>query len=239
MLYGSVMGSADTLTVMRHLPSWPMLRAAATLLVLLTVCGLVSMAGAAAYRLVRAQVAADIYLARLVELRDRYDDLRRHYNEAVRQTAVTELIVKDDRVSVVIRNATGDLRTIETPFKPDRELYIDYIVLDGRLWIRRVFDDRTPPNDAVTIDPQLADIDWNAANVAHGKAVYRRLSEGRWVVTVTGDGSLGLARQTGTERPELVAAPALKDFNTIEQDAAAAADDVSLLDVVRHFILGG
>lgn len=45
------------------------------------------------------------------------------------------------------------------------------------------------------IDPVLERINWQAPGLAVGKAVYRRLDEGRWVVTVTGDGSLGLARQ--------------------------------------------
>jgi hypothetical protein len=99
---------------------------------------------------------------------------------------------------VAIRDASGAVRTIETPFDPSREIYVDFVVLDGRLWIRRVFDDRTPPEQGVLIDPALAEIDWSEDEAAHGKATYRALGPGRWIVSVTGDGSLGLARSLRT-----------------------------------------
>jgi len=36
-------------------------------------------------------------------------------------------------------------REFPTACRPDREVYADYVVLDGRLWIRRVFDAATAP----------------------------------------------------------------------------------------------
>src|SRR5690606_19499101 len=111
-----------------------------SLLVLLTVAG--AMVG---YRLVESKITADIYRDRLVTLSEDYETLRRTYNEAVRRTAVTELLVEGDTVCVVIRTAAGVLRKIATPYSPDSEVYVDYVVVDGRLWIRRVFDAHTPP----------------------------------------------------------------------------------------------
>lgn len=200
---------------------------------LLAMLALVACAGFVAYRLMRAQVAGDVYLERLTQMQAEYEGLRLAYNEAVRRTAVTELVVADGKVSVAVRDASGAVRTIDTPFSPEHEIYVDYVVVEGRLWIRRVFDEKTPPDRAVVIDPALAHVDWDASNVAHGKAAYRRLGEGRWVVTVTGDGSLGLAR--APEEPvRLVAAPSLRDYAPIEAEARAAADDLTPLDVLRH-----
>jgi hypothetical protein len=116
---------------------------------------------------------------------------------------VTELVVEDGRLSVAIRDAGGAIRTIETPFDPSREIYVDFVVLDGRLWIRRVFDDRTPPEQGVLVDPALAEIDWSEERAAYGKATYRALGPGRWIVSVTGDGSLGLARSRDDAPSEL------------------------------------
>ena len=120
---------------------------------------------------------------------------------------MTELVVEDGKLAVAIRDAGGAIRTIETPFDPSREIYVDFVVLDGRLWIRRVFDDRTPPEQGVLIDPALAQIDWSEEQAAYGKATYRALAPGRWVVSVTGDGSLGLTRAARGRAPAELAPP--------------------------------
>lgn len=96
------------------------------------------------YRLVRSDIAAEIYRERLRSLADSYDQLRRTYNDAVKKTAVTELIVREGRLSVAVRTVEGVRQVIDTPFDPSNEVFVDYIVLDGRLWIRRVFDSHTP-----------------------------------------------------------------------------------------------
>jgi hypothetical protein len=189
------------------------------------------------FRVVHAQVAADIYRDRLEALAGDYETLRQTYNRAVQRTAVTELLVQDNRLSVVVRTLAGETRQIQTPFDPTGEIYVDYVVLDGRLWIRRVFDDNTPPRRAVVIDPDLS-VDWDAPTAQVGKAVYRSLSEGRWVVSVTGDGSLGLARAAPEDRIHLAPAPEIHDYEQILDEAKARADRIALSEVWRRFVTG-
>jgi len=173
-------------------------------------------AGLAGYRLLRSGIEAEVYRARLEEIASDYQSLREQYNEAVQRTAVTELVVEDGRLRVAIRSAAGEIRSFDTPYDPTREIYVDYAVLDGRLWIRRVFDEDTPPGRGLVIDPGLAHVDWNADPESHGKAAYRSLAEGRWIVSVTGDGSLGLAPSPARERPELAPPPQIRRYEPIE-----------------------
>src|SRR5512134_1848657 len=144
-------------------------------LLLTALAAVLALTGLAGHQLLRMGLAADVYRARLEQTVQDYEILRGQYNQAVRRTAVTELIVEDGRLAVAIRDAGGEIRRIETPFDPSREIYVDFVVLDGRLWIRRVFDDRTPPEQGVLIDPALAQIDWSGDEAAHGKAAYRAL----------------------------------------------------------------
>jgi hypothetical protein len=186
-----------------------------------------------AYRLVEAQVAADVYGARLAELARDYDQLRAQYDEAVRRTAVTELQVRDGALFVSIRTLAGERRTIPTPYDPSSEIYVDYVVVDGRLWIRRVFDAATPPEEALVIDSDLRQVDWEAEGALHGKAAYRALGEGRWVVTVTGDGSLGLAR-AGVEEPlALATAPPIRRYDPVEDEVGDAMGGFGPGEVLR------
>lgn len=182
------------------------------------------------YRMIRADLVADVYRSRLDTLAKDYDSLRSIYNQAVARTAVTELVVKEGVLSVRVRNAEGVLREISTPYDPRGEIYVDYVVLDGRLWIRRVFDAKTAPSEGLVIDPALANVRFDASPGTVGKAVYRSLSEGRWVVTVTGDGSLGLARARD-EGVELAAAPAVRDHEQISGDAKRAAQAIGGGDI--------
>jgi hypothetical protein len=177
-------------------------------------------------------LAADVYRDRLARLAGEHEALRTSYNDAVRRSAVTELLVRDGSLSVLVRTPGPEgsaLREIETPFDPSREIYVDFAVLDGRLWIRRVFDERTPPSLGVVIDPELAQIEWAGApgsGVRVGKAVYRSLSEGRWVVSVTGQGSLGLERVgPASDAPgELIAAPTVQTFDELPEADRQAAE---------------
>jgi len=166
--------------------------------------------------LVSTRNAAERYRRQLTSLKDDFKQLRKTYNQAVARTAVTELLVEDGRVHVIIRTIEGELKRIDTPFDPDAEIYVDYVILGNRLWIRRVFDNATPPNNAVVINPMLKDIDWNADRARHGKAVYRRLGEGRWVITVTGDGSLGLARADTQAPIDLAPPPFIQEYDPID-----------------------
>jgi hypothetical protein len=188
-------------------------------------------ASLAGYRMVESRVAADIYRQRLSALGADYEALRSRYNEAVRKTAVTELLVKDNALSVVVRTSEGVQETQPTPFDPAGEIYVDFVVQGGRLLIRRLFDERTSPSLGMVVDPALVDIDWDDPRLSVGKAVYRRLSEGRWVVTVTGDGSLGLARQDDPRPGTLPAPPDIRDYDEIEKTLAAEIERIDASDV--------
>lgn len=183
------------------------------------------------YRLLRAGAVEDIYRERLTDLAASHAQLAQRYNTAVRQTAVTELVVSDDRrLSVRVRTAEGTLRLIPTPFDPATEIYVDYALRDGRLWIRRVFDEHTPPSEAVQINPALADLDWDDETLSFGKAVYRGgLTPGVWTVTVTGAGALGLARSS--ESAELAASVPVAEFSEVREDLDRRISDISLADV--------
>ena len=182
---------------------------------------LACVAGFGTFRLLEASLEADVYRERLAVLASDYELLRTRYNEAVRRTAVTELVVEEDSLAVVIRNAAGEVETLETPFDPAREIYVDYVVLDGRLWIRRLFDEGTAPDAGLVVEPRLADVDWQREGASHGKATYRALDPGRWVVDVSGDGSLSLAKRDDEEPVYLAPAPAVRDYAPIENEVSA------------------
>lgn len=207
-------------------------------LVGIVVVALLGAGGVVGYQMTRSQIAADVYRQRLTELSGEYETLRLVYNEAVRRTAVTELIVENGNLDVRIRTADGQVQTIATPFNPEYEIYVDYVVMDGRLWIRRVFDQYTSPGEGLVIDPGLGAIDWDAGRVEMGKAVYRRLDEGRWVVTVTGDGSLGLRRHDKVPEPTLVPPPEVRNYEQIESEHRRTLENVGFTDVMRH-LFGG
>jgi hypothetical protein len=187
----------------------------------------------AAYRVLESQIAADIYRERLAELERDYSLLRHQYNQVVRKTAVTELWVQEGLLSVTVRTADGATQTLPTPFDPTKEIYVDYVVLDGRLWIRRVFDQATPPDAGMLIDPELSDVDWEAEGASMGKAAYRELDEGRWVVTVTGDGSLGLAPASEGEARELSAPPIIRDYAPVDEQVEAALRELDASEIAR------
>jgi hypothetical protein len=202
----------------------------------LALLALVAVAAFSAHRLLKASLAAEVYRERLLELSGDYERLRDRYNEAVRRTAVTELLVADGKLSVVIRTAEGELKSFESPFDPSREIYVDYVVRDGRLWIRRLFDDRTPPSEGMSIDPGLIDVDWEAVGEGYGKAAYRELGEGRWVVDVTGDGSLGLARRDPEEAVELAPAPPVREYEPVGEAVESVLGSIRASEAVRALV---
>lgn len=191
---------------------------------------------AVGYRLVRSKVELDVYRDRLAGLANDYEALRSAYNEAVARTAVTELIVKDGRLSLAIRTIQGVDRVIDTPFDPAREIYCDYVLLDGRLWIRRVYDSRTPPSKGLVIDSSLEQVNWNDPAARYGKAVYRSLDEGRWIVTVTGDGSLGLAKTDAKAEVVLSGPPPVRDYEQIKKQIDDRMADVTASDVLKRLV---
>ena len=204
-----------------------------------SVLAFAGVAGLYGLALLRAGAEREIYRDRLRDLTGQYESLAEAYNRAVRQTAVTELVVREGRVSVRVRTADGVVREVETPFDAGREIYVDYAVLSGRVWIRRVFDEATAPADAVVIDPKLADIDWDLAGAEVGKAVYRSLSDGRWVISVSGNGALGLVRLADdAPEVELAGPPAIASFGEVEAQAEQAREGVGLGDLWRRLVGG-
>jgi len=192
-----------------------------------------ALAGYAVYELALSRLEGDVYRERLRELDSDYDRLRERYNAAIRRTAVTELVVENGRLSVVIRTADGTLRSIPTALDPALEIYVDFVMLDGRLWIRRVFDERTPPGEGVLVDPRLVAVDWEAPGAAHGKAAYRSLEEGRFVVTVTGDGSLGLSKLKPSDGIELSGPPPMRRHDPLDEQLAAATRRLQPEEILR------
>lgn len=205
---------------------------------ILAAAAVVGVAGVAAYRIGHDRLTAEVYRQRLHDVADDLERMRTRYNRAVRRSAVTELRVEGGELSVVIRTPEGVLATIPTDVDPAKEVYVDYVVKDGRLWVRRVFDDATSPSEATVIDPSLVDLDWDAKGLEHGKAVYRRLNAGRWVVTVTGGGSLGLRRAEAGEDVELQQTPIVEPFEPVEAEAKRRLEAIGVGDVVRALVGG-
>jgi hypothetical protein len=214
------------------------LTAVAGILIGAAAVGAVALVGLGGLRLARAGAAERVYRERLAALAADYEGLRASYNRAVRRTAVTELLVKDGTVTALVRSAHGPIAEIPTGADPSKEVYVDFALLDGRVWIRRVFDAGTRPEDATVIDPRLAAIDWldkeplepqgstPARATAIGQAVYRTLGEGRWVVRVSGDGALGLERVSEDAVVSLEEAPAVWSFDEVQSEVRERVDRV-------------
>lgn len=210
-----------------------------TRILVTVVVGLLTLlAAGAGYRFVRAEVEADVYRERLARVAQDYEALRAQYNEAVRQSAVTELLVKDGAITARVRTHAGALREIATPFDPSRELFIDFVVRDGRILIRRLFDDRTAPENGLVIDDELAQIDWDDPSFARGQTAYRRFEEGRWVVALTGGGAFALRRIGPVDEVDLVSAPRVRDFAELDAEARDELRALSAGEVLRRFFTG-
>jgi hypothetical protein len=208
----------------------------------LTTAGfLVLLGGAAAlgYRLAANRIATDIYRDRLRVLSSEYEGLRTQYNEAVRRTAVTELFIEDGKLFVSIPMPDGHRQTIETPFDPAQEIYCGYVNIDGRLWIRQMYDRRTAPQQGLKLDTRLEFIDWDAPGVKDGHAVYRPLSGAkRWMVTVTGDGAMALVPVEGEAPLPLTYAPQVRDYEQIEKQIGSEISEIGPGDVWRKLVGG-
>lgn len=196
--------------------------------------------GVVGYQWARAAMAKDIYRDRLIEAEERYQSLATQYNQAITPRPVTELLVTDGKVCVVVRTGEGEPVTIPTPFDGfESEIFVDYAYIDGRLLIRRVFDENTAANSpqAVVIDPKLVGVKWDQPGAQHGKIIYRnRMTDGRWVITVTGDGSLGLKKVSDSAEVDLVDRPYIKEFEPVEQNATRDAEAIGLGDVWKYLV---
>ena len=198
--------------------------------------------GAAVYSAGRTQVVEGIYRDKLAEVVKSHEDLRQRYDTAVNQTIVTELEVKDGRIAVLVRNVEGIVERIDTDLDPKDEIHVDYLVIDGRLYIRRVYDDATPAKNAKMIDPKLARVDWSNKKIQRGLTVYRgALSEGRWLISTTGNGALDLVKAAGPT-PPLVAGPVpVQDFDEVSEqinEQVATVKTVEVIDRLQKKYLG-
>ena len=193
-------------------------------------------AGLFGIELLRARTEREIYRDRLETLTETYSDLADRYNTAVRRTAMTELVVENGVLTVVVQSAAGKITDFETPFDPAGEIYVDYAIIGGRVWIRRIFDEKTPPADAMLIDPALANIEWDEAANETGKAIYRSLDEGRWIVTVAGNGGLGLRKAQPDEEIVLGPAPVIDEFDEVAAQADRESDQIDWRDLLARVL---
>ena len=193
-----------------------------------------AVAGLLGYQVMRDHVAADVYLERYTALSEENQQLVEQYNRAVTRTAVTELVIADGRVTVNVRTADNRVEAHPIDADPAHPIYVDYVVKDGRLLIRRVFDSRSAPDDAGVIDSDLLNLDWNDPSIRHGQAIYRQLSDGRWIVTVSGDGALSLAKVDPATEVDLLPAPEIDQYDPVEE-TKRQLEDISPLDVFRRW----
>lgn len=200
--------------------------------------GAVVVLGVVGLRLAKSDAAERVYRERLETMAGDFESLRGEYNKAIRRTAVTELVVADGSVTALVRSAHGTVAEVPTSADPSKEVYVDFALVDGRVWIRRVFDSGTRPSDATVIDPRLADVDWEGLNASVGQAVYRTLGEGRWVVRVSGDGALGLERVADDAVVSLSEAPEVKTFEEIQGEVNARVDAVGWREALGA-VIGG
>ncbi len=182
----------------------------------------------------KEEVTSQIYRQKLETLAIEYADLAEQYNHAVRQSAVTELEVTDDSVTVLVRTIDGSIRRIDTSFNPQKEIFIDYIVGNGRIWIRRLFDQSTPPEAGLVIDPIWEKVDWKDAELKYGKVIYRSLEPGIWSIQVSGNGSLSLEPSTGSHPDELAFAPTIRSYEEIQLSLDQEVKSISWRDICDY-----
>jgi hypothetical protein len=200
--------------------------------VLLVVIGLY-----AGYQSLRADAFSAAYRQRLQALSADYSRLSARYDSVVKRTSVTELVVEGGKLSVVISTLDGELKRIPTPFDPTGEIHVDYVVREGRLWIRRVHDSATAANDALLIDPTLAGLSWEGTGADYGLTIYRPLSEGRWVISVTANGALSLVKKArgAASANALEPAPKVQQFEQLEGEVRKNVDELGLMELAAAF----
>ena len=182
----------------------------------------------------REEVTSQIYRQKLQSLASEYSALADRYNHAVRQSAITELEVTETSVSVLIRTIDGTIRRIDTPFNPKKEIFIDYIVGNGRIWIRRLFDQSTPPESGLVIDPVWQKVDWQDNGLKYGKVIYRSLSPGVWSIQVSGNGSLNLEPSATSHPDALVASPEIRSFEEIQLSIDQEVQSINWSDIWNY-----
>jgi len=82
-------------------------------------------------------------------------------------------------------------------------------------------------------------VDWNDPAARYGKAVYRSLGEGCWVVTVTGDGSLALVKVQPKAEVVLSGPPPVRDYEQLKKQVDDSLGKVTPGEVLRRVISPG
>ena len=158
--------------------------------------------------------------------------LRDQYERALRETVVTELEVKEGALSVRYLRSDGKIVVVPTALNTEKEIFIDFYVAGNRVGIRRLFDSSQPADSAIVLDEPWDTMANDAPPASFGRTVYRRLDEGRWVVTMTGNGSLGLMRSALDDSGRLAAPPALVNPEAPLREGDEAVEEISFSDVV-------
>jgi len=204
---------------------------------------IIALCGVALWRQSRGNIVAGIYRERLEKLSANYQQLRGQYNEAVRKTAVTELVLEGGRLNVVIRTAAGVVETIATYLDANQEVHVEYLVQDGKLWIRRVYtlSEPDPGGRAMAavamINPSLADPPWSTDADLKGLSVFRKnLSPGRWVVTTTGNAALDLKKLPPGQESQLTCPPPVRDFPAMEKEIRAKVAKLGWMDFAKNIL---
>ena len=145
---------------------------------------------------------------------EKFNELKARYNEVLARTVITELKVENGRCSVILKNSEGVLAEIPVDVDLHKEVFVDYIFFDNRLFIRRVFDAGTAPERAADILALQnvrgylpAAIDWTDPKFRYGKSIYRKLADGTWMITVTGGGALDIDRKENIPHLEFISPP--------------------------------
>lgn len=199
----------------------------------------------AGYQWAKANVAQEIYHDRLTgleadyrQLGQEYNQLAEQYNQAVTPLPVTELFIEDGIVCVAVRMGDGEIKRFPTPYNAwENEFHVDFAMINSRLLIRRVYDENTAPNAGVVLDPELLQVEWDAPGASHGHVIYsNRMSDGRWIVTVTRNGALSLEKVDDDAQINLVAQPQMMEFEPAEHREQIESDltEIGVRDVWRY-----
>lgn len=222
------------------------------------------------YQWAKSNTTQDIYRERLIGLEndfnqlntdynvltDQYNNLANQfnaladqYNEAIVPRPVTELFVEDGKVCLAVRLGDGRVIRKQTDFDVQaNQVYVDYVVVDQRLLIRRAFEfnktTAVPPDKVVYIDEELLDIDWDIDTIPYGKALScSKLVDGRYIISVAGNGSLDLKKVADEAEVELEAEPIIKQYAPVSKRvedhepvkrATEDAQKIGVGDVWRH-----
>ena len=187
---------------------------------------------------------------------DTFNELKSRYNEVLARTVITELKVENNKCSVILKNSEGVLAEIPVEVNLGKEVFVDYICFDNRLFIRRVFDSGTAPERAADILALQnvrgflpAAIDWSDPKFRSGKSIYRKLADGTWMITVTGGGALDIDRKENIPHLEFISPLEgflLKDYKpengellqkAFDEKINKYAGELGVLDVLK-FALG-